>query len=54
VDMDERKVDKAVLGLLYLGLHDDYRAWKCFDWDAMGRGPLVFAAKSDGRICLLS
>jgi hypothetical protein len=37
VDTDERKVDKAVLGLLYLGLHDGYRAWKSFDWDAMGR-----------------
>jgi Domain of unknown function (DUF6429) len=26
-----------VLALLYLTLHDDYRAWKGFDWDAMER-----------------
>ncbi len=37
MDMDERKIDQAVLGLLYLGLHDKYRAWKSLDWDAMGR-----------------
>jgi len=23
--------------LLHLGLHDDFRAWKSFDWDAMDR-----------------
>lgn len=25
------------MALLYLGLHDGCRAWKGFDWDAMGR-----------------
>jgi hypothetical protein len=31
------KIDRAVLALLYLGLHDGDRAWKGFDWDAMNR-----------------
>jgi hypothetical protein len=35
--IDEEKVDDAVLGLLWLTLHDGCRAWKSFDWDAMAR-----------------
>jgi hypothetical protein len=35
--LDEAKIDRAVLALLYLGLHDGDRAWKGFDWDAMSR-----------------
>ena len=31
------KVDEVVLALLYLTLHDDNRAWKGHDWDAMDR-----------------
>lgn len=31
------RIDDAVLALLLLGLHEDVRAWKSFDWDAMGR-----------------
>lgn len=31
------RIDEAVLALLYLGLHDNARAWKSFDWDAMSR-----------------
>jgi len=31
------RIDEAVLALLHLGLHDGARAWKTFDWDAMGR-----------------
>jgi hypothetical protein len=31
------RIDEAVLALLPLGLHDDGRAWKSFDWDAMAR-----------------
>jgi Domain of unknown function (DUF6429) len=31
------RIDDAVLALLYLGLHNEYRAWKGFDWEAMGR-----------------
>jgi hypothetical protein len=35
--LDTDRIDDAVLALLYLGLHDEYRAWKGFDWDAMNR-----------------
>lgn len=35
--LDTEKVDRAVLALLYLGLHDGERTWKGFDWDAMNR-----------------
>ena len=31
------RIDEAVLALLHLGLHDGARAWKSFDWAAMGR-----------------
>jgi len=31
------RIDEAVLALLHLGLHDDTRAWKSFDWDVMAR-----------------
>jgi len=31
------RIDEAVLALLYLGLHDEVRAWKSCDWDAMDR-----------------
>lgn len=34
---DKDKIDRAVLALLCLGLHDGNRAWKGFDWDAMNR-----------------
>jgi hypothetical protein len=37
MSIDKDKIDDAVLALLYLGLHDRYRAWKGFDWDAMNR-----------------
>jgi len=37
MDYDKDKVDEAVLALLLLGRHDDVRAWKGFDWDAMDR-----------------
>jgi len=35
--LDDDKIDRAVLALLYLGLHDGARAWKGFDWDALNR-----------------
>ena len=35
--LDEEKIDRAVLALLYLGLHDEFRAWKGFDWETMNR-----------------
>jgi hypothetical protein len=31
------KIDDTALALLYLTLHDGYRAWKGFDWDVLGR-----------------
>jgi antitoxin component of MazEF toxin-antitoxin module len=37
MEIDSDKIDNAVLALLSLGLHDDGRAWKGFDWDAMDR-----------------
>jgi hypothetical protein len=37
VEIDTDKIDEAVLALLYLTLHDSFRAWKGFDWDAMDR-----------------
>ena len=40
--MKHRRIDEAVLALLYLGIHDrdpviGARTWKSFDWDAMNR-----------------
>ena len=35
--LDTEKIDRVVLALLYLGLHDGERTWKGFDWDAMNR-----------------
>ncbi|MGO9547124.1 MAG: DUF6429 family protein [Rhodomicrobium sp.] len=35
--LDTGRIDEAVLALLYLTLHDEYRAWKGFDWGAMDR-----------------
>jgi hypothetical protein len=35
--LDTDKIDDAVLALLYLTLHDDDRAWKGFEWEAMNR-----------------
>ena len=38
MDIDNDKIDEAVLALLFLTLHDnDQRAWKSHDWDAMNR-----------------
>jgi len=35
--LDTAKIDDCVLALLWLRLHDNVRAWKSFDWDAMDR-----------------
>jgi hypothetical protein len=35
--VDKQKIDEAVLGLLYLTLHEDGRAWKGFDFETMNR-----------------
>ena len=37
MEFDEDKIDDAVLALLWLTLHDGRRAWKGFDWAALGR-----------------
>lgn len=37
MEIDEEKIDAAVLALLWLTLHDECRAWKSFDWAAMDR-----------------
>jgi hypothetical protein len=37
MELDETKIDEAVLALLLLGLHEESRAWKGFDWGAMDR-----------------
>lgn len=37
MDMDTDKIDEAVLALLYLTLHDEFRAWKGHDWDVLDR-----------------
>ena len=37
MELENDKIDRAVLALLYLGLHEKVRAWKGFDWDAMNR-----------------
>ena len=37
MDIDTDKIDDAVLALLLLGRHYEYRTWKTFDWDVMER-----------------
>jgi hypothetical protein len=37
MEPDTDKIDDAVLALLLLGLHEENRAWKGFDWDALNR-----------------
>jgi hypothetical protein len=37
MEPDADKIDDAVLALLLLGLHEENRAWKGFDWDALNR-----------------
>jgi hypothetical protein len=37
MEIDEEKIEDAVLALLWLTLHDERRAWKGFDWDVMDR-----------------
>jgi hypothetical protein len=37
MEIDTDKIDDAVLGLLWLTLHDERHAWKGFDWDTLER-----------------
>lgn len=36
-ELDPDRIDQAVLALLLHGLHDEARAWKTFDWNALDR-----------------
>ena len=37
MEIDEDKIDKSVLALLQLTLHDEFRAWKGMDFEVMNR-----------------
>jgi len=37
MDIDEDKIDEAALALMYLTLHDHFRAWKQIDWEVTNR-----------------
>jgi hypothetical protein len=37
MNIDTEKIDETVLALLYLTLHNGYRAWKGLDWEVMNR-----------------
>jgi hypothetical protein len=37
MEIDTDRIDDTVLGLLWLTLHDERRAWKGHDWDALNR-----------------
>jgi Domain of unknown function (DUF6429) len=37
MEIDEDKIDRAVLALLWLTLHNGDRAWKGHNWDALNR-----------------
>lgn len=37
MEIDEDKIDEAALALMYLTLHDKFRAWKQIDWDVTNR-----------------
>jgi hypothetical protein len=37
MELDNDRIDEAVLALLFLGRHEGARTWKLFDWAAMER-----------------
>ena len=37
MNINTEEIDEAALALLYLTLHDQYRAWKGLDWDVLNR-----------------
>ena len=37
MEIDTDKIDDVVLGLLWLTVYDERRAWKGFDWNALDR-----------------
>lgn len=60
VEVDEEKVDEAVLALLYLTSFTEQgitRAWKGHDWDALSRlyeRGLIFNPKGKARSVVLT
>lgn len=54
---DEDKIDEMILALMYLGLHDNGRAWKSYDWDSLNRlhqKGLIFDPINKAKSVLLS
>jgi hypothetical protein len=37
MDIDQNKIDEVTLALLWLGLHNEIRTWKSFDWGVIDR-----------------
>ncbi|ABC21004.1 DUF6429 family protein [Rhodospirillum rubrum] len=37
MEIDTDRIDEAVLAVLLLGLHNNDRAWKGFDWQTLNR-----------------
>jgi hypothetical protein len=37
MEINTDRIDRVVLDLLYLGLHEESRTWKSFDWESMNR-----------------
>lgn len=37
MELNTGKLDETVLALLYLGIHEENRTWKSFDWGTMNR-----------------
>jgi hypothetical protein len=35
--VDGDRVDEAALAIMFLGLHDGWRAWKGIDWEVLNR-----------------
>ena len=57
MEYDEDKIDEVVLALMYLTLHDEDRAWKGFDWDALDRlhdKGLIFDPKNKAKSVVLT
>jgi hypothetical protein len=37
MEYSQEKIDEVILALLRLGLHDQNRVWKTFDWNSLNR-----------------
>lgn len=57
MDVNQDKIDDAVLALMYLGVHEGARTWKSFDWSALDRlyqKGLIADPKSRAKSILLT